>query len=134
MRFGAALPATLFALAMTSAMAVGGVYVARRHAASAAETSNAASLLAAAERAAIDAFVSWDTLARREQPIGPSVELRPGAHATVWVTRTAELEYLVVAEARSATRPAQFHRIALSVVIRAGAPRLPFPRAWALLP
>jgi hypothetical protein len=133
-RFGAALPATLFALAMTSAMAVGGVHVARRHAASAAGMSAAASLLPAAERAAIAAVAAWDTLARSQQPVGLTVELPRSADASVWVTRTAELEYLVVAEAESSSRPAQYHRIALTVVIREGAVRLPFPRAWSLLP
>lgn len=134
MRPGAALPATLFAIAMTSAMAVGGVHVARRHAASAAEGSVAASLLPAAERAAIAAFVSWDTLTRSQQQIGAGVEAPGGGTTSVWVTRTAELEYLIVAEARSRSRPAQYHRVALTVIIRGGVPRLPFPRAWALLP
>lgn len=134
MRRGAALPATLFALAMTSAMAVGGVHVARRHAASAAEGSAAASLQPAAESAAIATFVAWDTLARSQQPVGTSVEVPGGATTFVWVTRTAELEYLIVAEGRTRSRPVQYHRVGLSVVIRAGVPRLPFPRAWALLP
>lgn len=134
MRPGAALPATLFALAMTSAMAVGGVHVARRHAASAAESNAAASLLPAAEGAVIAAFVAWDTLARAQQPVGASVEAPGNATVSVWVTRTAELEYLIVAEARTPSRPVQYQRVGLSVIIRGGVPRLPFPRAWALLP
>ena len=131
---GAALPATLFALAMTSAMAVGGMYVARRHVASTVEESVAASLLPAAERAAIDVLVSWDTLARRQQPLGLPVEAAGAPDAPVWVTRTAELEYLIVAEATTGNRPRQYHRIGISVVIRGGTPRLPFPRAWVQLP
>lgn len=131
---GAALPATLFALAITSAMAVGGMYVARRHVASAFEESVAASLLPAAERAAIDVLVSWDSLARAQQPVGLPKEVAGDPGASVWVTRTAELEYMIVAEARSGVRPQQYHRIGISVVIRGGAPRLPFPRAWVQLP
>lgn len=134
MKPGAALPATLFALAMTSAMAVGGIYVARRHVATASEESLATSLLPAVERAAIDVFVSWDTLARAQQPVGLAVEAVGAANASVWVTRTAEHEYLIVAEAVTRSRPALHHRIGLSVVIQDGAPRLPFPRAWVALP
>ena len=134
MKTGVALPATIFALAMTSAMAVGGVYVARRHAASASEESVAASLLPAAERGAIDVLVAWDTVSRAQQPIGMAMPVSQAPTATVWVTRTSEFEYLIVSEASSGPRPTQRHRIGLSVVTTGAVPRLPFPRAWTLLP
>lgn len=134
MKPGAALPATLFALAMTSAMAVGGLYVARRHAASSLETNAAVALRPSAERAAIGVIVAWDSTARAAQPTGTTATLLDAGDLGLWITRTAELEYLVVAEARTSTRPALYHRVALSVVLREGGPRLPFPRAWALLP
>lgn len=134
MKRGAALPATLFALALTSAMAVGGLYVSRRHLASAIESGVSAALLPAAERAAIMTVADWDSLARSRQPIGLTEPLGGTAEAAVWVTRTTEFEYLIVAEAMSRSRPTLHHRIALSVVVSGGAPRLPFPRAWAQLP
>lgn len=131
---GAALPATLFALAMTSAMAVGGLYVARRHVASSLETNASLALRPAAERAAIETIVQWDSVARADQFIGTTTMLREAAGLGVWITRTAELEYVVVAESRSATRPALYHRLTLSIVVSAGRPGLAFPRAWAQLP
>ena len=134
MRPGAALPATLFALAITSAMAVGGLYVARRHATAVAESNVALALRPLAERVAIDAVVQWDSVARAIQPVGVTNVLPAPAGTGCWITRTGELEYLVVAEARTAQRPALYHRIGLSVVVSAGQPRLPFPRAWTLLP
>jgi hypothetical protein len=131
---GAALPATLFALTMTSAMAVGGLYVSRRHLASTNESSVSSALLPAAERAVVSAVADWDSLARAQQPIGITEALAGTAEASVWATRTTEFEYLIVAEAVSRSRPTLHHRVALSVVVSGGAPRLPFPRAWAQLP
>jgi hypothetical protein len=134
MTIGAALPATLLALSMTSALAVGGVYVARRHAATSAEMSAAVSLAPGVERAAVGAVIGWDSLARAEQPIGVTFPVTATPALDVWVTRTTELEYLIVAEARSETRPVLYHRIGLTVVLLDGRPRLAFPRAWSQLP
>ena len=134
MNRGVALPATLLALAMTSALAVGGLYVARRHAASAAELDAAISLVPGVERAVVDAVVQWDSLARAEQPIGVTQPLIAGPDVAAWVTRATELEYLIVAEARTRTRPVLYHRIGLTLVVQAGRPRLAYPRAWSLLP
>jgi hypothetical protein len=131
---GAALPATLLALSMTSALAVGGLYVARRHAASSADMSAAISLAPGAERAAVEAVVHWDSVARADQFIGVTQSLKSAPEVDVWITRTTGLEYLIVAEARSRTRPTLYHRIGLTVVVQDGRPRLPFPRAWSLLP
>lgn len=134
MRWGAALPATLFALAMTSAMAVGGLYTARRHVASSVESAVGTSLLPAAERGLVLAVAAWDSASRMQQPVGLTEALRGAPGASVWVTRTAELEYLLVAEAVSVTSPSLHHRVALTVVIDRGVPKLPFPRAWTQLP
>ena len=134
MRWGAALPATLFALTMTSAMAVGGLYASRRHVASSAENAAATSLLPAAERGLVLSVAAWDSASRMQQAIGSTEPLSGAPGTSVWVTRTAELEYLLVAEAVSVTRPPLHHRIALSVVIDRGVPRLAFPRAWTQLP
>lgn len=134
MSTGAALPATLLALSMTSALAVGGVYVARRHAATSAEMSAGITLAPASERAAVSALIQWDSLARAEQPVGVTMSLSSAPELDVWVTRTSELEFLVVAETRSRSRPVLYHRIGLTVVIRDGRPKLPFPRAWSQLP
>ena len=119
---------------MTSALAIGGLYVARRHAASSAHMSSVIGLAPAAERAAVDAVIQWDSAARADQLIGLTEPLKSTTDLEAWVTRTTELEYLVVAEARSHTRPILYHRIGLTVVVIGGRPRLPFPRAWSLLP
>jgi hypothetical protein len=131
---GAALPATLFALAMTSAMAIGGLHVARRHAASALEMNAALGLQGSAERAALEVLVNWDSAARVDQPVGHTATLIDHAGLGLWITRIAELDFLIVAEARTASSPTFSHRVALSVVFSDGRARLPFPRAWALLP
>lgn len=119
---------------MTSALAIGGLYVARRHAASSAELNAAVGLVPGVERAAVEALIQWDSLARTEQFIGVTQPLKTSPEVDVWVTRTTELEYLVVAEARSGTRPNLYHRIGLTVTVQDGLPGLPFPRAWSLLP
>ena len=131
---GAALPATLLALSITSALAVGGVHVARRHAATSAEMSAALSLAPEVERAAVGVLVEWDSLARAQQPVGVTFSLASLPELDVWITLTTELEYLIVSEARSRTRPVLYHRIGLTVVLRDGRPQLPFPRAWSQLP
>jgi hypothetical protein len=134
MRSGAALPATLLALSLTSALAVGGVYVARRYAATSAEMTAAVGLAPGVERAAVGVVVHWDSLARSQQPIGVTFPLTATPELDVWITRTTELEFLIVSEARSRTRPVLYHRIGLTVVLRDGRPQLPFPRAWSQLP
>lgn len=134
MNRGAALPATLFALAITSALAVGGVYVARRHKASALDESAAAMLRPRAESLAIDALVSWDTIARSGQLVGATVMLDSSAETRVWVTRTTSDQYLIGAEALSRTTPVFQHRIGLWVVVAAGRARPAYPRVWSLLP
>lgn len=131
---GTALPATLFAMAITSALAVGGLYVSRRHAATMSESNAALELRGRAERAAIEVVIHWDSAARAVQPVGVTEELSAPAGTSSWITRTGELEYLLVAESRTARRPALYHRIGLSVVMWGGRPRLPFPRAWTQLP
>jgi hypothetical protein len=115
-------------------MAVGGVYVARRHKAATLDGAAAATLRPQTENAAIDALVAWDSVARLAQPVGSSVTLDSSAERGVWVTRTTDDQYLIVAQSLSRTAPAFHHRIGLSVVISAGRPRLPFPRVWSLLP
>lgn len=134
MNRGAALPATLFALAITSAMAVGGIHVARRHKASTLDRNAGSVLRPRAEALAVSAIATWDSVARAEQAIGATVTLDSSADATAWVTRTRELEYQIVAEAHTLRRPVFYQRIGVTVVLRAGRPRLPFPRAWTVLP
>ena len=131
---GAALPATLFALAITSAMAVGGVFVVRRHLASSLEGDAGFALRPSAELAAVRVIAAWDSVARANQPIGQSETLSETPSATVSIVRTGELEYFIVVTARTATRPVLYHRLGLSVVMEGGKARLPFPRAWTLLP
>lgn len=131
---GAALPATLFALAITSAMAVGGVHVARRHKSSAVDRNAATTLRPLSEALAVNAVATWDSAARAGQPVGSTVVLDSTANASVWVTRTREQEYHIVSEARTRRPPIFYRRIAVTVVVTGGRPRPAFPRAWTLLP
>jgi len=131
---GAALPAALFAIAITSAMAVGGVYAGRRHAAGSRDAGAAATLRPRVERAAIDAFINWDSVSRAQQPVGQSVMLDSTQSQRVWITRTSDLGYLIVAEGTDGIGHGLHDRIGLSVVVLGGRPGLAFPRAWSLLP
>ena len=119
---------------MTSAMAVGGVHIARRHKAAALDRNAAAILRPRAEALAVEAIARWDSAGRAQQLIGSTVVLDSSAGAAVWVTRTRDLEYLIVAEARTSRRPTFHQRIGVTVVVAAGRPRPAFPRGWAVLP
>jgi hypothetical protein len=135
MRGGAALPAALLALAMTSAMAVGGAYVARRHVASARAAGASAGLLLSAERRLVGALAAWDSASRAAQAVGESVELPSSpADARVWITRTNETQYWIVSESRTTSVPAMHARVAVVIVLDGGRPRVAFPRGWSQIP
>lgn len=135
---GAALPVVLFALAISSALAVGGAYAARQLAASARASQRGLELEPTAERAIVDAVAAWDSAARADQPVGVSVALSASSTSLLltraWVTRTTTRTYWLVAESRTAGNPMLRRRLGLLVRIAEGHP-VPVPlRSWSELP
>lgn len=138
MKPGAALPAVLFAMAMMSALTVGGAYVARQLAGSARLGHRGAELQPSAEASLVNTIATWDSTARAEQPIGSvfAVTSEPAAPlpTDVWITRTGPALYWLVSEASNESKPVLRRRIGVLVSVANGAPRLVSHRAWTELP
>ena len=138
MKRGAALPMMLLVIAMTSALAVGGAFVARQMAANGRAFERGAGLEPLAEAALVGAVVQWDSLARADQAIGGTVVLPSSvdelARADVWITRLTPVVYWVVAEARGISRPRLTRRLGVVVRVVAGSPGVVPERGWSELP
>lgn len=138
MKRGAALPAVLLAMTMASALAVGGAYLSRQHAAAARLANRSGMLQPSAETALIDALASWDSAARADQPVGSVRALSIVSGTTfpteVWITRASQRLYWLVAEAVSASRPTLRRRLGVLVTDSSGVVRLVPRPAWAELP
>lgn len=138
MRRGAALPTMILVLAMTSALAVGGAFVARQVAANARVLERGATLEPLAESALVAAVAAWDSVARDEQVIGSSVSgtttNAESADCQLAITRLTASLYWLVAEAQTTSRPRLRRRLGLLVRVTAGVPRAVPQRAWAELP
>ena len=138
MKRGAALPLALFALAIASAVSVGGLYVARQIATSTHATQRGAELEPVAEAVLVAAVAHWDSAARTSQGIGATAPLSDLvtelAQGSGWVTRISELDYWLVGEAVTLTKPLLRRRLGLVVRVERNRPELISPRAWALLP
>src|SRR5687767_10468114 len=108
MKRGAALPGVLFALVMTSALTVGGAYVARQLAASARFGLRGAELQSNAEASLVSAIVAWDST-RATQPVGSvaavTLERTVPIRTEVWITRASPTLYWLVSEASSDAKP-----------------------------
>lgn len=130
-REGVALPMVLWALALVSALAVGGSFVARRVLAD--ERSLARSLVAEPEPERMVAAVlsAWDSTATSAQAIGTSVPVTtpPGS---AWITRLGADSYWLVAEVDAPTVGSR--RIGVLIRVSAGRPALVPDRPWAELP
>lgn len=137
MKRGAALPGVLFALVMTSALTVGGAYVARQLAASARFGQRGAELQSNAEASLVFAIATWDS-ARAEQPVGSvvavAVEQTASIRTEVWITRASPTLYWLVSEASNDVKPMLRRRLGVLVSVATGAPRLAPYRAWSDLP
>ena len=138
MKRGVALPAALLALTLTSALAVGGAYVARQHAAMARTSLRGIGLLPAAEAALVTAIALWDSASMEAQPLGSVVSLLVTEDSVgrveVWATRTARLQFWLVAQASGGVRPALRQRLGVVVTTSTGVPRVAKDRGWAALP
>lgn len=138
MRQGAALPAVLLALTMTSALAVGGAFVARQQAAAARFSGSGEALLPAAEMALVQALASWDLAARDSQLIGMSVRLTAvsGRVPTtdLWITRAGPTLFWIVVEARTIVEPVLRRRIGVLVEVSGDTAEMIPLRGWTDLP
>ena len=135
---GLTLPVVLFALAMTSALAVGGAYVTRQLASVASTEERGALLAPSCEGALVDAIASWDSVARAQQPVGAVAPLAsssaPHLTTTAWITRISSSAYWLVAESVDDRPPRLRRRTGVVVRVTNGAPN-PVPmRAWHELP
>ncbi|HJQ19805.1 MAG TPA: hypothetical protein VJ867_05600 [Gemmatimonadaceae bacterium] len=138
MKPGAALPMMLFVLAMTSALAVSGAFVARQMAATARVVETGATLETPADDAITSAIAAWDSVGRTDQAVGETVllasEHRGDIELDTWATRLAPLTYWLVAEARRSVRPRLSRRVHLLVAITNGALSPVSERSWSELP
>ena len=137
-RWAAALLVVIVAIALLSALAVGGTFVTRQLASSVRTAQRAEELEPVAEGALVQAIIAWDSASRAEQPIGMSsivaVSPSPRASVDVWVTRLSESTYWFVAQAAVDVRPPLRRRIGVLVRVSGGAPALVPQRAWSDLP
>jgi hypothetical protein len=137
-RRAAALPAVLLALALTSALVVGGVHVARAAHTRARLAESATGLQSATERALVELVAAWDTAGRAAMPTGtvvvePNASLE-GVSVAVQVTRLNEHTYWLVAEANSSTPHGIRTRVGLLVRAAEGRIGPVSGPAWTHLP
>jgi hypothetical protein len=137
-RRGVALPAVLFAIALTSALVVGGVYTARTSHTRARLAKSASELQSPIERVLVDLVAAWDTAGRAAMPTAV-VAVEPttspdGVAVAVQVTRLNEYTYWIFAEATSPTPRGIRSRIGLLVRSAEGRIRPVSGPAWIRLP
>lgn len=125
-------------MSITSALVVGGAYVARQLASATAVRSRGSALEPFAESAVVRALVSWDSAARAAQAVGGSEQLpqtTDGRIRTVTtVTRVGPLSWWVIADVQDAAKPLLRRRLGLLVTVREGRALPIESRAWIELP
>ena len=137
-RSAVALPAVLLAMALVSALVVGGVYAARTMGIRARVSTSSADIDAPVERALIELVAAWDTAGRVAMPIGTTASVSPtslqGVPVMASVTRLNEHTYWFVAEAEAPESHGIRSRLALLIRAAEGIVRpVPGP-AWTRLP
>jgi hypothetical protein len=133
-----ALPAVLFAMVLTSALVVGGVYAARTLGIRARLTSSATELQSPVERVLVELIADWDTAGRAAMAIGAVVVERRAPvgdiPVIVRVIRLNQYTYWLVADATSPTSYGIQSRLGLLVrSANGGIGTVPGP-AWTRLP
>lgn len=137
-RAGVALPTVLFSMAMTGALVVGGVYVARQQGSTARLARTATELHAPVERVLVRNVTAWDTAGRSALVIGAVVVESPVTVEDVLVTtrirRLNQHTYWLVAEA--ATSSSYGIQSRLGLLVHSGEGRIqPVPgAAWTRIP
>lgn len=137
-RRAAALAAVLFAMALSCAVVVGGVYASRSMVTSARFSRSASSIESPAMRALLTIIAQWDSAARAEQlpasEVAMSREVIDGIAVATWITRLSPQTWWLVAESAGETEPGFTRRIGLVVRESAGVvTAVPGP-AWVHLP
>jgi len=132
-RGGAALPAVLFVIAMAGALVVGGAFVARSAVGSVRLRQSAGDADAGAERTLMDLIATWDSTARRAQPLGGTAHLAESG-VSVKVTRLGPEIFLCLAEFQTSERPRLTRRLAVLVWADATGAAPLVQRGWNLLP
>jgi len=147
-RRGAALPAVILVLALTSALVVSGAFVSRRVAAAARTGLRESALEPECERLLVEAVAGWDSAGRSSQPLGSVEALAstplpgPGASSSsvprmethVWATRLTADVFWLVASARTTAAPVLQRRLGVVVRVKTGVPEVAAPRGWGTLP
>lgn len=137
-RRGAALAAVLFAIALTSALVVGGVYASRSMMTSARFSRAGSSIEGPAVRALLTLVAGWNSAARTEQLPGSEVtmsqEVISGIRVATWITRLSPGTWWLVAESAGGNGPGFTRRIGLLVHDSAGVVNAVHGPAWVQLP
>lgn len=137
-RSGAALAAVLLAMALTSALVVGGVYASRSMVVSARFSRTASSVESPAVRALLTMVAHWDSAARTEQLPASEVAMPPevidGIRVATWITRLSPGTWWLVAETADENDPGFTRRIGLLVHESAGVASVVRGPAWTQLP
>ena len=135
---GAALLSVLLALTLTSALVVGGSYVARQSATASGIHRRGAELDAWAEEALARAVAGWDSTSRHGQPIGHTEQLgltlRSGIQVRSTATRVGARTWWLVAEVTSLAKPLLHRHLGLIVLADSAGARPVAQRAWLDLP
>lgn len=137
-RHGMALPAVLFAIALTSALVVGGLYAVRTLVLSGRSALIAWSVDGSLEHGLLSAAADQDSATWLAQPVGTTIE-RPeqgidGVSVASWVTRTSENTWWLVAEGTAGTHPRVRRRLGLIVHRFQGETRPVSGPAWVAVP
>lgn len=118
---GFSLPVVLFVVSLGGALAAGGAFVTRQHAASSRATSAAAAVEGAAEGSLVWAVTAVDP-SRLAIPVGATVDIGAEAAGTVlvgrWITRTDTSVYWFVVEARTTSKPLLWRRLGAVAQVR----------------
>ena len=134
---GAALPVVLLALAISSALAIGGAYASRRAAATARSRITLERLADAAETSIGALVASWDTTAMANEPVGQTTSASIATleqETGTWVTRLTHSAYWVVAESCGLASPRVCRRQAVVIIFVSGNPIRAYGQLWADLP
>ena len=111
---GFSLPVVLFVVSLGGALAAGGAFVTRQHAASSRATSAAAALEGTAEDWLVRSVTAVDT-SILAIPVGATVEIGAESAGGVlvgrWMTRTDTSVYWIVVEVRTASKPLLWRRL-----------------------
>lgn len=118
---GFSLPVVLFVVGLGGALAAGGAFVTRQHAASSRATSAAAALEGTAEDWLVRTVTALDT-SSLAIPVGATVDIGTAAAGSVlvgrWMTRTDTSVYWFVVEARTTSKPLLWRRLGAVAQVR----------------